>query len=397
MDKTVKIDKKNLKFCFGGVLILFAALLGLLNVVITQTAVYVMTGTAINWAELIGTVIGSSIALIILLALAVPMLLKIDNFFATIPMALLLLIEFVGFISIILQAINSLNYSNILLLIASILWMLGEMLVLSSMVLHVAKAKNKTMKLLVAGAAAVSLVLAFLLSLTAEALAAVYVIPRLGMDTELGLYIALLATTILKTVFLGAGYALIAFWFANPYKKGCSPEELAAAEAEAAAAEAGEGEPIGETSEDTVTEEAAEEPVAEETAESTAHTEAPTYTGPNYQVYFEKYAMPLWQHILLLLFLGGIWSAIWAYRMTEATNIASGEKRDPITQLLLYIFIPFYSIYWTYVTAQRVDEVAKKAGHHSDLAMICLILMLVIPIAPPVLIQDKINNIANVK
>ena len=58
------------------------------------------------------------------------------------------------------------------------------------------------------------------------------------------------------------------------------------------------------------------------------------------------------------------------------------------------LFVPFYIIYWTYKTAQRVDKMAAAKGISSDMATLCLILAIFVPIIPPILLQDKMNNIA---
>jgi uncharacterized membrane protein len=82
------------------------------------------------------------------------------------------------------------------------------------------------------------------------------------------------------------------------------------------------------------------------------------------------------------------------YRTTSFTNIAKNEEyRNPTTKLLLCMFVPFYSIYWYYKTAQRIDKIAKDKGVASDLATICLILAIFVPIVPPILMQAKINDI----
>lgn len=100
------------------------------------------------------------------------------------------------------------------------------------------------------------------------------------------------------------------------------------------------------------------------------------------------------KHILLLLFTFGIWHLIWIYRMTDYTNAAQDEEpRNPTNKLLLSLFVPFYIIYWTYKTAQRVDKMAVAKGLTSDMATLCLILEIFVPIIPPILLQDKMNNI----
>ena len=99
-------------------------------------------------------------------------------------------------------------------------------------------------------------------------------------------------------------------------------------------------------------------------------------------------------HICLLLFTFGIYQLIWVYKSTQYTNkVRNEDERTPILNLLLYLFIPFYSIYWTYKTAQRVDTIARDKGINSDLGTICLILALFVGFIPPIILQDKINEI----
>ena len=49
--------------------------------------------------------------------------------------------------------------------------------------------------------------------------------------------------------------------------------------------------------------------------------------------------------------------------MTGYTNAAENEEyRNPTKKLLLCLFIPFYIIYWTYKTGQRVDKMGAAKG-----------------------------------
>ncbi|MBQ4560082.1 MAG: SHOCT domain-containing protein [Tyzzerella sp.] len=57
------------------------------------------------------------------------------------------------------------------------------------------------------------------------------------------------------------------------------------------------------------------------------------------------------------------------------------------------MFVPFYSIYWTYKSAIRIDKLARTKGIQSDLSTLCLILAIFVPIIPPILMQDKVNAI----
>lgn len=100
------------------------------------------------------------------------------------------------------------------------------------------------------------------------------------------------------------------------------------------------------------------------------------------------------KHVFLLLFTFGVWHLIWVYRVTETLN---GSKvytyRNPIAKLLLYMFVPFYSIYWMYQTGLRVDQSAHDAGGYSKLATLSLILTIFMPIIPIILLQSKMNDI----
>lgn len=128
------------------------------------------------------------------------------------------------------------------------------------------------------------------------------------------------------------------------------------------------------------------------TAESGAGA-SNTVAVPSESCYIE-----IMMHVLLLIFTCGIWQLIWIYRTTDYLNCVEGEEhRDPVTKLLLCIFIPFYLIYWTYKSAQRIDKLAQSKGVQSDLSMLCLILAIFVGIIPPILMQDKLNAIAMAK
>lgn len=102
-------------------------------------------------------------------------------------------------------------------------------------------------------------------------------------------------------------------------------------------------------------------------------------------------------HILLLLFSCGIWYWIWNYRMTRDTNAVRDEaERNPVTKLLLCMFIPFYGIYWTYKTAQRIDKMAWDRNIPSSTAALCLIMEFFLPIVPPIVMPDDLRDIADI-
>lgn len=119
------------------------------------------------------------------------------------------------------------------------------------------------------------------------------------------------------------------------------------------------------------------------------------YEEPQEQIVYGArygYVRPM-KHILLLLFTFGIWQLIWTYRTTAFLNCVKSEKyRKPAAKLLLCMFIPFYSIYWTYQTARRTDRLAAENGIYSEIAKPCLLCAFLVALAAPIMIQEKINT-----
>ena len=103
--------------------------------------------------------------------------------------------------------------------------------------------------------------------------------------------------------------------------------------------------------------------------------------------------MNILTHILLLLFTCGIWQYVWIVKVMGFTNkYGTEEYRNPVTKLLLCMFVPFYYIYWTYKTAKEIDNASHRKHIYTNLATICTVLSIFIGIVPPILLQDAINN-----
>lgn len=110
-----------------------------------------------------------------------------------------------------------------------------------------------------------------------------------------------------------------------------------------------------------------------------------------------EFYVSITKHIFLLLLTFGIWYFVWIYKATKFTNLAKGEpQRGPGKKLLLCIFVPFYTIYWTYKTALRVNAIAKERGVISDLGTL-IALAIFLPIIPPILLQSKISELTLVQ
>ena len=108
----------------------------------------------------------------------------------------------------------------------------------------------------------------------------------------------------------------------------------------------------------------------------------------------EKAKVGLVKHTLLYMLTCGIWNFIWIYYATnELNNVPGEEYRKPVTKLLLCMFVPFYMVYWYYVSAQRIDKLAQLKGVKSELSTWTLILSIFMPIIPAILMQEKVNKL----
>lgn len=104
------------------------------------------------------------------------------------------------------------------------------------------------------------------------------------------------------------------------------------------------------------------------------------------------------KHVLLLIFTFGVWQYIWTYRVTNYLNSDPDEEyRDPTKKLLLCIFVPFYSIYWVYKSAGRIDRLAAKKQIQSSISTLCIIMAILFPLVAYIVMQDKINSIVTSK
>ena len=100
-------------------------------------------------------------------------------------------------------------------------------------------------------------------------------------------------------------------------------------------------------------------------------------------------------HVLLCMFTCGVWSFIWIYRTTKTlSNIYGMTRQEPVAQLLLCLFVPFYVIYWLYDQAKRAEVYARNAGLQEQCATMALVFGFLNSILAFYLIQDVINRSA---
>lgn len=100
--------------------------------------------------------------------------------------------------------------------------------------------------------------------------------------------------------------------------------------------------------------------------------------------------------LLLLNFITlGIYQFFWIHRTTRYLNRVEGETRQkPGTQVLACLFILFYTVYWIYKNAQRLDILAHEYNIHRNLAIVCLAFAPFLPIVSIIVMQDRINTIS---
>ena len=98
-----------------------------------------------------------------------------------------------------------------------------------------------------------------------------------------------------------------------------------------------------------------------------------------------------------LLFLSlitlGIWGFVWVFRTTAALRAYEDRHpRRPLFELLFCLLLPFYGIYWCYKSAQLVE---KASGENARFDVLCLVMAVLLPPVAMILIQDKINLLAD--
>ena len=138
--------------------------------------------------------------------------------------------------------------------------------------------------------------------------------------------------------------------------------------------------------------------------------QAPQYQQPQYQQ--PQYQQPQYQqppreaakrfgyidiltHVLLCLFTCGIWTLIWIYRTSKTLSNVPGEKpQDPVAQLLLCMFVPFYIIFWLYGQGKRAELYCRSVGIHAECATMCLLFAFLIPLVSYILLQSTVNKAA---
>ena len=102
-------------------------------------------------------------------------------------------------------------------------------------------------------------------------------------------------------------------------------------------------------------------------------------------------------HILLCMFTFGVWVYIWIYRTTKTlSNVYGMPRQEPVAQMLLCLFVPFYYIYWLYEQGKRAEAYARSAGLQEQCTTLVLVFGFLNSLLAYYVLQDVINRSAKV-
>ena len=106
------------------------------------------------------------------------------------------------------------------------------------------------------------------------------------------------------------------------------------------------------------------------------------------------YYVDLVKLVILCIVTCGIYEFYWIYKVTEFTNQDGAEYRNPVNKLLLCLFVPFYFLYWIYVTCKKIEVMSNQRGvPGNDVTVLAIVLYLVISLGVPAVMQSAINKI----
>lgn len=98
--------------------------------------------------------------------------------------------------------------------------------------------------------------------------------------------------------------------------------------------------------------------------------------------------------LLLIIVTFGFYNLFWIYHMTEYTNAdETTPKRNPTTQILLFL-VPFYGLYWYWITAKKLSNMGKSVGIYKDYSVPATILpILSLGFIASLILQKQLNQI----
>lgn len=110
------------------------------------------------------------------------------------------------------------------------------------------------------------------------------------------------------------------------------------------------------------------------------------------------YKRKIWVCILLSLFTFGIYLVYWRYLMIKNTKSIKRDDSGCAGELLLMIFLPFYSVYWWYTRGNTVETEFSKHGYSASGNKIAYLLLLLfgLEIVALAIMQHDFNSLKSV-
>lgn len=108
---------------------------------------------------------------------------------------------------------------------------------------------------------------------------------------------------------------------------------------------------------------------------------------------FRDEPINLVHQIFMLILIPNIWFVIWVANTTDFFNRKlDGKHYSVVGELLLFYFVPFYSIYWFFVQGKRSDNLERSIDNKaSKKASLYTVFAIFAPVAAAVMMQHNIN------
>lgn len=112
--------------------------------------------------------------------------------------------------------------------------------------------------------------------------------------------------------------------------------------------------------------------------------------------YQEIYSDSIAKLVILTFVTLGIYGLIWKYRLMRNVRILSFEETNCTGEFLLFLFVPFYSLYWYATRGSRISESARMQGRtiENKGVMYLLLALFGFPIIADCIMQSDFNKLA---
>lgn len=101
--------------------------------------------------------------------------------------------------------------------------------------------------------------------------------------------------------------------------------------------------------------------------------------------------------VILTILTGGIFGIVWLTKLCKDLNRLHGDENPVGGEVLMFLFVPFYSVYWGYAKGKQMYEDSKKRGGNlTDRKYIYLIMnLMLMQLFTLGFIQTQLNGYQN--